>query len=372
MRGGRGAGASGRLLLICAAALLLAGCTFPGSTGPMVKIGLVAPFEGLYRPLGYEALYAMKLAVRERNAAGGVGGYMVELVALDDSGDPAQAALSARKMAVDPDVMGVIGHFLDETTVAALDEYHRAGLALIAPAAANEVTERGYPEVFRLFATNERLGAEAARYAVVELGAKRLAVLRGREDLAQAFARATRELGATVVLDANVEEVDWAALAEAGPDAIFFSGGAVCGAELMVEARRAGIEAILVGGSELDKPHLVRIGGEAVEGAIYVTSAPDPAGAQGFVARYRALAGHPPGPRAVLAYDAACALLEALEQVIEEEGRPGREGVVAALAKVRYEGLLGPIAFNARGDWAAPRVCVYRIEGGRYPGRQVR
>jgi len=370
MRSGRWAGASGRLLLI--AALLLAGCAFPGSTRPMVKIGLVAPFEGLYRPLGYEVLYAVKLAVRERNAAGGVGRYMVELVALDDSGDPAQAVLAARKMAVDPDVMGVIGHFLDETTVAALDEYHQAGLALIAPTAADAVTERNYPEIFRLFAANERLGAEAARYAVIELGAKRLAVLRDGEDLAQAFVRAAEELGATVVLDVGAEEVDWAAVAQVRPDAIFFSGGAVRGAELMVEARRAGIEAAFVGGSELDKPHLAQIGGEAVEGAIYVTSAPDPTGAEAFVARYQALAGHPPSPRAVLAYDAACVLLEALGQAIEGEGRPSREGVVAALTEVRYQGLSGSIAFDARGDWAAPRVCVYRIEGGRYPGRRVR
>ena len=358
------------MLLI--AALLLAGCVFPGSTRPMVKIGLVAPFEGLYRPLGYEALYAVKLAVRERNAAGGVGGYMVELVALDDSGDPAQAVLAARKMAVDPDVMGVIGHFLDETTVAALDEYYRAGLALIAPTAADAVTERNYPEIFRLVAANERLGAEAARYAVIELGAKRLAVLRDGEDLAQAFVRAAEELGATVVLDVGAEEVDWAAVAQARPDAIFFGVGAVRGAELMVEARRAGIEAAFVGGSELDKPHLAQIGGEAVEGAIYVTSAPDPTGAEAFVARYQALAGHPPGPRAALAYDAACVLLEALGQAIEGEGRPSREGVVAALTEVRYQGLSGSIAFDARGDWAAPRVCVYRIEGGRYPGRRVR
>ena len=53
--------------------LLLATCAFPGSVQPTVKIGLSAPFEGLYRDLGYEVLPAVRLAVRERNAAGGVG-----------------------------------------------------------------------------------------------------------------------------------------------------------------------------------------------------------------------------------------------------------------------------------------------------------
>jgi len=114
-----------------------------GSTRPVVKIGLVAPFEGLHRHLGYDVLYAVKLAVRERDAAGGVSGYMVELVALDDSNDPAQARLQARKMIVDADVMGVIGHFSAQAALAALDAYHRAGLALIPQVAAVDVPVRG-------------------------------------------------------------------------------------------------------------------------------------------------------------------------------------------------------------------------------------
>ncbi len=71
------------------ACLLLSSCAFPGSVKPTVKIGLSAPFEGLYRDLGYEVLYATRLAVRERNAAGGVAGrYLVELVALNDFNEP--------------------------------------------------------------------------------------------------------------------------------------------------------------------------------------------------------------------------------------------------------------------------------------------
>ncbi|MCK4449974.1 MAG: hypothetical protein KAX26_05225, partial [Anaerolineae bacterium] len=79
--------------------------------------------------------------------------------------------LQARKMIVDADVMGVIGHFSDQAALAAVDEYHRAGLALITPVAADAVTERcpelvegrGYPEIFRLYARNDLLGKEAAR-----------------------------------------------------------------------------------------------------------------------------------------------------------------------------------------------------------------
>jgi len=348
-----------------------------GSTRPVVKIGLVASFEGLHRHLGYEVLYAVKLAVRERNAAGGVSGHKVELVALDDGNDPTQAPLQAREMVIDTDVMGVIGHFSDEAALAALDEYHRAGLALITQAAADAVTEHGYPEIFRLNARNDLLGAEAARYAVEELGMHRLAVLRGRDDpsgrasgrsLADAFAQTARQLGATVVLDADVSAdltFDVSRLISA--ELVFFSGGAVEGGEIIAWARGAGVETVFMGGSGLDSPQLMQIGGEAVGGVLFVTAAPRFNGgarfSADFVAGYQALAGQLPGPQAIMAYDAACVLLEALARAIGSQGGPGRDAVVAELSALQdYPGLIGAIAFDGNGDLVSPETYIYRFE----------
>ena len=115
------------VLLAC----LLAACA-SASTAPVVKVGLVAPFEGRYRAVGYEAIYAARLAVRETNAAGGVAGYRLELLALDDSGDPAMAIEQARKLAIDPQVVAAIGHYLPETTSVALDAYCAENLPLLA------------------------------------------------------------------------------------------------------------------------------------------------------------------------------------------------------------------------------------------------
>jgi branched-chain amino acid transport system substrate-binding protein len=346
---------------------LISSCAGLGGTRPVVKIGLVAPFEGLHRHLGYDVLYAVKLAVRGRNAAGGVGGYMVELVALDDGSDPAQAPLQARKMIVDSGVMGVIGHFSDEAALAALDEYHRAGLALITQVAADAATERGYPEVFRLYARNDLLGTEAARYVVEKLGVHRIAVLRSRDDLADAFARTADLLGAAIVLDTYTDDQVWlATLKAASPDLVFFSGEAVEGAELMAQARRAGVEVAFMGGSGLDSPQLAQIGGEAVRGTLYITAAPkaeDLANASDFVAGYQTLAGYLPGPQAIIAYDATCVLLEALARAIELQGRPTRDAVLAELSALQdYPGLIGPITFDDQGDLVGPKTYVYRSE----------
>lgn len=87
--------------------LLAVGCY--GSTPPVVKLGLIAPFEERYRDDGYAALHAVRLAVQERNAAGGVAGRQVALVALNDNGRPDEARQRAANLAVDRDVLGVLG-----------------------------------------------------------------------------------------------------------------------------------------------------------------------------------------------------------------------------------------------------------------------
>jgi ABC-type branched-subunit amino acid transport system substrate-binding protein len=109
--------------------LLAAGCT---SVAPVVKVGLVAPFEGRNRSIGYDAIYSARLAVREINQAGGIGGHRVALVALDDRGDSQLAVEAATSLLIDPDVVAVVGHFLPETTGAAASLYEERGLPLLA------------------------------------------------------------------------------------------------------------------------------------------------------------------------------------------------------------------------------------------------
>ncbi|MEE9616367.1 MAG: ABC transporter substrate-binding protein, partial [Anaerolineae bacterium] len=160
--------------------LLLTGCQFPGTVRPTVKIGLVAPFEGRYRYVGYDVIYAVRLALHEANAAGGVGSppleggrgrvgrYYVELVAYDDGADPAMAAEQARKLAADPQVVAAIGHFRDETTGAALSGYAEAGIPLVAPAVLDRVLPWGGAEVYRLGPADGTLAHALLQYVKTE------------------------------------------------------------------------------------------------------------------------------------------------------------------------------------------------------------
>jgi ABC-type branched-subunit amino acid transport system substrate-binding protein len=122
-----------RILLLSLAFAGLSGCS---RVAPVVKVGLVAPFEGEHRAVGYDAIYAARLALREINAAGGIDGVRLELVALDDSGNRELARQSAASLVVDTKVVAVVGHWLAATTEVARPLYARGDLALLAAGAA--------------------------------------------------------------------------------------------------------------------------------------------------------------------------------------------------------------------------------------------
>ena len=300
------------------ACLLLSSCAFPGSVEPAVKIGLCAPFEGLYRDLGYEVLYATRLAVRERNAMGGVAGrYLVELVALNDFNEPQEAAQQAREMAVDPGVLGVIGGWSGETARQSAPEYGRLGLSFLAPGG-----------------DQAALGAEAARLAVVELGASRAAILgsgnAGDEELAEAFVQAFAARGGSAAHEESVQ------IAVAGrPDLLFFVADAPLAAEWITQARAEGFEGRIAGGPGLGSPLLVEIAGEAAEEVYYVSPFPPLQDDPAFRSGYQELSGGaPPGPVAGWAYRAAERLLDALDAAARGGGNLTRAAVKAALAGV--------------------------------------
>lgn len=107
----------------------LTGCL--PATPRVVRIGLVAPFEGRYREIGTDVIPAARLAIRETAAQAGPGDLAVELVAYDDSGDPALAVQQARRLAADPLVVVVVGHWLPATSIAARPVYETAGIPMI-------------------------------------------------------------------------------------------------------------------------------------------------------------------------------------------------------------------------------------------------
>ena len=107
-------------------ALILAGCT---DVRPTAKIGLIAPFEGLYRRTGYEALAAMRAAIAE-TPSGPVG---LLPLALDDSSDPEQAQRAYKKLLASTDVDAIVGPLAPALAAAVANLQPAAASPIIAP-----------------------------------------------------------------------------------------------------------------------------------------------------------------------------------------------------------------------------------------------
>lgn len=321
--------------IVCLA--LLTSCT---ATRPTLKIGLIAPFEGVHRPLGYEVLAAVKLALQQRNAAGGAAGYGIELVALNDDGVPATAARQVAALAADPGVVAIIGPWQTETAQAAAPALQSAGLAAIIPAALPDADLAGAPNAFRLFAGDDALAQ--ALLTAIPPGA-------GVEISGAAAAWATRLIA---LLPAT---------GSAGTRAILLTGDAEAVARQLTISSCVRTITLCFAGPSVGEPLVTARAGDAVNGLIWTTSLQLPvcAGQAGdFCQAYQAATGAAPGAYAALAYDATVTLLTA----IEDSEQPQRVTVLATLRKVERQGVSGMIRFNAQRSWEEAPARLYHVE----------
>lgn len=316
---------------------------------PTVKIGLVAPFEGLYRSTGYEVLFAVKLALQERNQGDGLNGYRVELVALNDFNHPTEARRQAQVLVADPDVVGVVGHLSSDSTLAAMPVYRQAQLAMVIPWSVEKTAfNSNSPGVVRVAAAYEET-VEHLKTVSRQMGFARLTPL------------------------ATVDDVE--ALSDP-VQALQLTSDAVTAGNIMLALNESGLSLPLFGQVEAGNRQLVQVAGAAANSLIFVSPGPDAADVSGhraFVEAYEAMAGFPPGPRAVLAYDATHILLDSIEQVIILNDRwynhqPIRAAVSNLITSIQREGMTGHIAFDTYGQRLNAPVWVYQISEARYPG----
>lgn len=314
---------------------------------PTIKIGLVAPFEGLYRASGYEVLFAVKLALQERNAGAGLHGYRVELVALNDFNNGPEAAKQARLLVADPDIMGVIGHLVPEATQAALPIYREANLAVVIPWSVEAAT----------LAQNE--GGVVSIAATIEETNERLEVV-------------TQGMGIEPSIIDNATNLE-AVLADT--QAIQLATDAVTAGNILLSLPETPIATF--GQVETGNIQLVQVAGPVVDGFTFVSPGPgaaEIAANSNFVEAYQAMTGLLPGPRAALAYDATNVLLDSIERVIiEDQGywysqQPSRLEVNTSISTIHRQGISGKIEFNPNGQRTEAPIWIYQITESTYPG----
>ena len=371
-----------RILVVAAVLLAITACQAVG-TRPVIKIGLTAPFSGFDESVGYSVIGAVRQAIDERNQAGGVAGYSVELVALDDANQPQNAAQRAQEMIIDPAVMGVLGGFDGPAAAAAGAAHAGSGMPFVALSGDDTETAGEGQRSLRLTAQDSDAGRLAGEFAAQTLAARRVAIVSdqaaGQDALGDAFAAAVQAGGAAVVDRTQIErwQLDFAGairqVSAAAPDLIFFAGRAAEAGEFLKQARTAGVQATFLGGPGMDDPRLLQIAGPAAQGTYYVSTGLPLSQVRDEAQRANLTQAslRSPGPYTALAYDGASILLDALAQAITASGKPSRAAVAQALGATMHRGLTGDFAFDEQGNRLAAPLSIYRMTGDTYPGMLV-
>ncbi|MDW8318649.1 MAG: ABC transporter substrate-binding protein [Anaerolineae bacterium] len=336
-----------------------AGCY--GSTRPVVKLGLIAPFEELYREDGYAVLHAVRLALNEHNGRPDRR-YNVALVALNDNGRPEEAALQAQKLGLDPAVWAVVGPIQSATAQAAGPALAGFDLPWLALAAVEPAARRGG---WSYAASPAQLAERAVAELVRRLGPPSdrpwRVLVAADQPSAAAAAQATGSAQALAV-EAWPAQADAVAAAVAAFDGVVWLGDAAGGA-VVANARPADRSLPLVGGPELASP--VFRGRNVQPRAVFWLNDgvhPDRL-SPAFVAAYEALAGRRPTAQAALAYDATRLALAAIEAV--PRGGPTPRATVRTALETRlaqgWEGVAGVFRWDALacdafgcGRWVEP------------------
>jgi branched-chain amino acid transport system substrate-binding protein len=133
----------------------------PAKAAQTVKIGVVLPLSGPNAQFGVNSRNGIQLVVDEVNAAGGIkalGGAKVELVIADATSSPTGAATVAQRMVTQDRVVGVLGCYVSSLTIAVSEVTERRGIPLITMSFADQITGRGFKNVFQVSSKGSTIG----------------------------------------------------------------------------------------------------------------------------------------------------------------------------------------------------------------------
>ena len=364
------------LLVICL--LMLTSCSSPQPKGEVI-VYVAAPLSGWQADGGQTVVGGVRLMAERLNNAGGVLGYRVKVVSLDDEADSdvaVQVADEIRSAIQSGErAIAVVGHYNSGQSLAAMEVYKDLGLIVVTPTASDvSLTQKGYTNFFRVNATDASQAPVDARFLVQTLGAQRIALLHANNEygrgLRDQMVLALKDLG---VQPAAVIEIPEAAPTQAAavqqvkalqPDAVFLAGYETEGYILLPELREAGLTMPFLASDGCFLYEFIDGSGLAAEGAYVSGITPDPklVTDQKWWSEYQKLEARNPGTYSIAGYSA----MEVIAEGIKKAGTFDAARVADAIRSLDIQSLVGHISYNAAGDLQEQRVYIFQVKDGEF------
>src|SRR6266704_5366946 len=353
------------------------GMMSPNATGPIV-IGEVGSMTGTEATFGLSSANGIQLATDEVNAAGGIKGKQLQVIALDDQGKPEEAATAATRLIASEHVTALLGEVASTRSLFMAPKAQAAKVPMVSPSSTNEKVTAVGDYIFRACFIDPFQGYVMAKFATETLKLKKAAILRDvRNDysvgLAKVFNDNFTKMGGQIVDNESYSsgDVDFKAqltnIKGAAPQALYVPGYYTDVGLVARQAREVGITVPLLGGDGWDSEKLYEIGGAALEGSYFSNhySVDDPSPRiQEFVGKFKkAYGGQVPDSLAAQAYDAAGMLYDAMKRAKDLSGASIRDALAATKD---FHGITGDITMDDKRNATKPAVVLKLGKSGKY------
>lgn len=362
--------------------VLMAGCGGGAKkdSGNTIKIGVVSELTGPNASYGNSVVKGMKLAVKEINDKGGISGKKIELAIADDKSEPAEAANAMSKVLNQDKAKLAMGIFTSSNAIAACNVSESAKVPFLAIGATNpKVTldkdGKAKPNTFRVCFIDPFQGTVGANFVLDTLKLKKAVVLIDNSSdyskgLAAFFKEAFTKKGGQILGEEAYlqKDTDFKAILTKiktlNPEILYVPGYYEEVGKIIKQARELDIKAAFVGGDGWDSPKLVEIaGGPALENTYFTNHySPDATNAESkaFVAAYQKEYNEKPDAPAVLGYDGAKLMADAITRAGSTDGAK----VSAALAATKdFPAVTGKTSLNATHDAVKSAVIIAFKDG---------
>ncbi len=361
---------------VCIAAVAAGGASEDSNT---YKIGFIGPLTGDNANYGIRCSNAAKLAISEINAAGGIDGKQLELIAEDSEGTVDKALASYEKLAYSDNVCAIVGPVFTSPALAVAQRCQEDGIVMISPSATHkDVTAQpasnpeGLNYVFRTVPSDALQSDVAAHYFYEVMGYRNLASLYAMNDYSQGLALGMKDtfekLGGKVVAEETcmVGDKDFRTqltqIRSANPEAIYIPNYTVEDAQILEQAAQLGITVPFLSSDGFSDPEIYNLAPDYTDGVIYVGPAQAEASTilSDFQAAYGAMYnGDAPDSFATNSYDATYIIAGALDRAGSADRQLIRDEVAATKD---FQGANGTLNFAENGDLVASQG-VYHVDG---------
>jgi len=357
------------LAVLSLVALSLAACQPVGGGKEPIKIGYIGPLTGDAAAFGADTVNGAKLAVEEINAAGGINGRLISLIAEDGRCTPSDSANAVQKLVNIDKVVAIVGGQCSAETMAAAPVAEVAKVVLISPVSSSPNITTAGDYVFRDYPSDALKTKAMARY-FKDNGFTKVAVVTTNSEFSVAFRDSLKKDAGALVFDELVEPdtKDFRAVLTRLKKVDFdvFVPNPHANAPMIAliqQFRELGFKQGMITHDVGDAQDVIDAAGGAAEGlyVINVQTLPDDSDfGKKYIPKYgKAQAGL---VYAAHAYDALGVIAEAIKAV-------GTDGTAIRdyLSKLEgYKGVIGTFSFDDNGDVEGLSYALKEVEKGKF------